>query len=131
MRIGPSLFGRTQGEEERGRDEPAVPRHMVPGRTAQARRTGGGSEPVSPGYGLSLYKSSIKFTVRIHSSIMLNATSRSSAFAGSTHSSPGALPGAGFDNGTLVMARNPGFGSGLRPGTGLYCAGKSFFPDGL
>ena len=45
MRIGPSLFGRTQGEEERGRDEPAVPRHMVPGRTAQARRTGGGSEP--------------------------------------------------------------------------------------
>jgi len=40
MRIGPSLFGRTQGEEERGRDEPAVPRHMVPGRTAQARRTG-------------------------------------------------------------------------------------------
>ena len=40
MRIVPSLFGRTQGEEERGRDEPAVPRHMVPGRTAQARRTG-------------------------------------------------------------------------------------------
>lgn len=136
MRIVPSLFGRTQGEEERGRDEPAVPRHMVPGRTAQARRTGGGASRF-PGrtesrmYGLSLYKSSIKFTVRIHSSIMLNATSRSSAFAGSTHSSPGALPGAGFDNGTLVMARNPGFGSGLRPGTGLYCAGKSFLPDGL
>jgi len=132
MRIGPSLFGRTQGEEERGRDEPAVPRHMVPGRTAQARRTGRRERAaVRPVTVFSLYKSSIKFTVRIHSSIMLNATSRSSAFAGSTHSSPGALPGAGFDNGTLVMARNPGFGSGLRPGTGLYCAGKSFFPDGL
>jgi hypothetical protein len=59
MRIGPSLFGRTQGEEERGRDEPAVPRHMVPGRTAQARRTGRRSEPVSRFDGRPYYKSEI------------------------------------------------------------------------
>ena len=55
MRIGPSLFGRTQGEEERGRDEPAVPRHMVPGRTAQARRTGRRERGRFPGYGLLAY----------------------------------------------------------------------------
>ena len=57
MPIGPWLFGRTQGEEERGRDEPAVPRHMVPGRTAQARRTGRRDRERArrfPGYGLIL-----------------------------------------------------------------------------
>lgn len=39
-RLGTSLFGRTSymGEEEWGRDGPAVPRHTIPGRTAQARR---------------------------------------------------------------------------------------------
>ena len=67
----------------------------------------GGSEPRFPvrfpGYGLIPYKSSIKFTVRIHSSIMLNATSRSSAFAGSTHSSPGAVPGAGESQRALKL----------------------------
>jgi len=108
-----------------------APHGPRPHGTGATYGSAGATAAVSRLYGLSPYKSSIKFTVRIHSSIMLNATSRSSAFAGSTHSSPGALPGAGFDNGTLVMARNPGFGSGLRPGTGLYCAGKSFFPDGL
>ena len=67
MPIGPWLFGRTQGEEERGRDEPAVPRHMVPGRTAQARRIRVEERDEPEFEPISLYyKSSIKFTVRIH-----------------------------------------------------------------